>query len=185
MIGYDVLGIDPVAPQGDRFRRILLEDLDAEEGPFDAVVASQAFHHMRDLDFALDRVAELLRPGGLLVLDEHGWDLADEPTLDWLYNQRRALAAAGHGEAPDSLDTFRQEWEAEHVGVTPYGELRAALDARFAERAFAWAPFLHRVLHGFASEVLEAALIDAGAIRALGFRYAGITRIGEAAGTES
>jgi cyclopropane fatty-acyl-phospholipid synthase-like methyltransferase len=33
--GYDVLGIDPLAPQGDRFRRIRLEDLEDHEGGFD------------------------------------------------------------------------------------------------------------------------------------------------------
>ena len=54
--GYDVLGIDPLAPQGERFRRILLEDLQPEDGPYDAVVASHSLHHIRDLDHALDRI---------------------------------------------------------------------------------------------------------------------------------
>ena len=116
--GFDVLGIDPRAPQGERFRRVLLEDLDAErEEPFDAVVASHSLHHIRDLDQAVDRIVALLRPGGVLVLDEHGWDLADEETLDWLYNQRRALAAAGQGEAPASLEALGEEWKAEHLGL--------------------------------------------------------------------
>lgn len=174
--GYDVLGIDPLAPQGDRFRRIRLEDLDPAEQTFDAVVAAHSLHHVRDLDHALDRIVELLRPAGLLVLDEQGWDLADEATLDWLYNQRRALAAAGHGEAPASLEALREEWEAEHVGLHGFDALRAELDARFAERAFVPTPLLHRLLGGVATEVLEQALIDAGAIRALGFRYAGAAR---------
>ena len=134
--GYDVLGIDPLAPQGDRFRRVLLEDVAPEEGPFDAVVASHSLHHVRDLGPALDRIAALLRPGGALVLDEHGWDLADEATLDWLYNQRRTLAAAGKGEAPASLDALRDEWQAEHVGLHGFESLRTAVDARFEEREF-------------------------------------------------
>jgi SAM-dependent methyltransferase len=171
--GYDVLGIDPRAPQGELFRRIRLEDLPAEDGPFDAVVASHSLHHVRDLGDALDRIVALLRPGGLLLLDELAWDRADEPTLGWLYGQRRALAAAGQGEAPGSEDAFREGWDAEHVGVHGYDALRRQLDVRFEERAFAWMPFLHRLLHGVAGDVLEQALIDAGAIRALGFRYAG------------
>ena len=174
--GYDVLGIDPLAPQGDRFRRVLLEDILPEEGPFDAVVATHALHHIRDLEQALDRIVELLLPRGLLVLDEHGWDLVDDPTFDWLYNQQRALAAAGHGEAPASPAVLREEWEAEHLGVHGFGALRAAVDARFEERTFAWTPFLYRHLGGVATEVLEQALIDAGAIKALGFRYAGVAR---------
>ena len=39
-------------------------------------------------------------------------------------------------------------------------------------------PYLHRLLGGVATEVLEQALIDAGAIQALGFRYAGVVRAG-------
>jgi len=44
---------------------------------FDAVVAVNAVHAVRDLDGALRRVSRLLRPGGILVLVEvtrhHGW----------------------------------------------------------------------------------------------------------------
>ena len=174
--GYDVLGVDPLAPQGDLFRRIRLEDLEPADGPFDAVVASHSLHHIRDLGQALDRIVALLGDGGMLVLDEHGWDLADETTLDWFYSQRRALAAAGEGGAPTSLDAFRDEWQAEHVGLHGFEALRTGVDARFEERVFVWTPFLGRLLGGVASEVLEQALIDAGAIRALGFRYAGAAR---------
>ena len=172
--GYDVLGIDPLAPEGERFRRIRLEDLEPADGPYDAVVASYSLHHIRDLDHALDLVVELLEPGGVLVLDEFGWDLVDEPTLDWLYGQRRALAAAGLGEAPASLEALRDEWRTEHLGLHGFEALRTAVAARFEERAFARMAFFHRQLGGVATEVLEQALIEAGAIQALGFRYAGV-----------
>ena len=174
--GYEPLGIDPLAPSGDLFRRVLLEDLDPDEGPFDAVVAVHSLHHIRDLDQALDRIVALLRPAGVLVLDEHGWDLADEETFDWLYNQQRALAAAGHGEAPASLDALQEGWEAEHRGLHGFVPLRAAVGARFEEHTFVRTPFLHRKLGGVATAVLEQALIDSGAIQPLGFRYAGVAR---------
>jgi SAM-dependent methyltransferase len=174
--GYDVLGIDPRAPQGDRFRRVLLEDLNPEEETFDAVVASHSLHHVRDLDQALDRIAALLRPGGVLVLDEQGWDAADEPTLDWFWNQQRALAAAGQGEAPASLEAMREEWEAEHLGLHGLETMRSAIAERFEERVFVRTPILYRLLGGVATEVLEQALVEAGAIRPLGFRFAGVAR---------
>ena len=111
-------------------------------------------------------------------MDEFAWDRLDDTTLDWLYGQRRALAAAGHGEAPASLDELRSEWEAEHLGLHGFAALREALDARFDEREFEWTPHLHRTLAGVATAVLEQALIDAGAIQALGFRFAGVVRPG-------
>ncbi len=141
-----MLGIDPLAPQGDLFRRVRLEDLEDDEGGFDAVVAVRSLHPIRDLAHGLDRVAALLRPGAPLVVDEIGWDLMDEPTLDWLYGQRRALAAAGHGDAPASLDELREEWESSHLGIHGYDALRRELESRFEERAFVRTPFLHRLL---------------------------------------
>jgi SAM-dependent methyltransferase len=173
--GYDVLGIDPLAPPGELFRRLKLEDVEETES-FDGIVAAFSLHHVRDLDAGLDKIAALLVPGGVLVVDEFGWDRLDETTLDWLYGQRRALAAAGHGKAPNSVDELREEWEAEHLGLHGFAALREGLDERFDERLFEWVPHLHRALAGVATEVLEQALIDARAIQALGFRYAGVVR---------
>ena len=168
-----MLGIDPLAPPGEHFRRLKLEDVENTER-FDAVVAASSLHHIRDLGAGLETIAELLPPGGVLVVEEFAWDRMDETTLDWLYGQRRALAAAGHGEAPPSRDELRREWEAEHLGLHGFAALREGLDARFAERELEWVPYLHRTLAGVATAVLEQALIDAGAIQALGFRFVGV-----------
>lgn len=177
--GYDVVGIDPAAPDGERFRRLKLEDLGAEEGPFDAVVAAFALHHVRDLEAALEKIARLLRPGGVLALDEFGWELLDEPTLDWLYGQLRALAAADGREAPVSPEALREEWESEHLGVHGSEAMRAALAQGFDELVFERQPYLYRRLGGPATAVLEQALVESDAIRALGFRYAGTPRRAE------
>ena len=98
----------------------------------------------------------------MLVLDEFGWDLVDEATLDWLYGQRRDLAAAGLGEAPASLEALREEWEAEHLGLHGFEAMRTAVAERFEERAFARMPFFHRLVGGVATEVLEQALVRRG-----------------------
>jgi SAM-dependent methyltransferase len=168
--GWDVLAIDPMAPPGDIFRRLLLEELDVEEGPFDAVVAVLSLHHIRELDAGLDRIRSLLRPGGLLAVEEFAWDLVDEATLDWLLEQRRAH---GHG-GPGTRAELAAEWEAEHLGLHGYEAMRRELDARFEERAFSREPHLHREVGGREAEVLERAMIDAGTIRALGFRWVGV-----------
>jgi len=173
--GYDVLGIDPAAPQGERFRRITLEGLEPEER-FDAVVAALSLHHIRDLDAALAKIAVLLRPGGVLVVDEFGWDLFDEPTIDWFWGQQRALAAADGAVPAASAQELRAGWDADHLGLHGFETLRAELDTSFEQRAFERVPYLHRQLGGPSSEVLEAALVDAGAIVPLGFHFAGQPR---------
>lgn len=174
--GYDVLGIDPRAPQQQLFRRITLEDMKDADGSYDAVVAARSLHPIQNLARAVERIAALLRPGGVLVVDELGWDRIDEPTLDWLYGQRRAMPAARHGSAPESVQALRDEWTADHLGIHGYEVLREEVGARFDEQVFAWTPFLYRLVGGAATEVLEQALIDGGAIQALGFRYVGVVR---------
>ena len=108
---YDVLAIDPEAPDGEIFRRTTIEELD-EPGPFDAVVASLSLHHVHDLGAALDKLIRLLE--GPLILNEFAWDRREPMT---------------------------PEWEEEHEGLHVYGAMRAELDARFEEQFFEWLPY--------------------------------------------
>ncbi len=54
--------------------------------------------------------------------------------------------------------------------------MRAELDARYETRVFERRAYLHRWLRGPASEELERALVDAGAIQETGWVYAGVAR---------
>ena len=109
--GYEVVAIDPEAPDGEIFRRTSIEAFD-ETGRFDAVVASRSLHHVHELGAMLDKVLRLLR--GPLILNEFAWDRREPMT---------------------------PEWEEEHEGLHGYGVMRAELDARFEERFFEWRPY--------------------------------------------
>ncbi|HSC92701.1 MAG TPA: class I SAM-dependent methyltransferase [Gaiellaceae bacterium] len=172
--GYDVVAIDPAAPDGPIFRPIKLEEVDDHER-FDAVVAVRSLHHVTDVGSALGKIASLLVPRGRLVVDELAWDRLDARTAEWFHGRRRALATAGRTPPPPAtVEACRREWEEEHVGLHGYAALREALDERFREVAFAWTAVLHRYLDGVAAQSLERALIEADAIQALGFRYVGV-----------
>jgi SAM-dependent methyltransferase len=174
--GFEATGIDPAAPDGPIFRKLKLEDVEEDER-FDAVVAIRSLHHVTDLAAALDKILRLLEPGGSLVLDEFAWDRLDVATADWLYGQRRILAAGGRDpDAPATLEDCCSDWEAEHVGLHGYETMREALDTRFVERHFDWLPYLYRLLDGVVSAELERALLDQGAIQATGWRYVGEAR---------
>jgi SAM-dependent methyltransferase len=108
---YDVVAIDPEAPDGPIFRRTTIEAF-ADPRRFDAIVASLSLHHVHDLSGVLDKVVRLL--DGPLILNEHAWD---------------------------RLEPMTPEWEEEHAGLHGYAQMRPELDARFEERFFEWRPY--------------------------------------------
>jgi SAM-dependent methyltransferase len=166
--GHRVVGIDPDAPLGALFQATTLEAF-SDPAPFDAVVASLALHHIPDLPAALNKIVSLLRPGGYLIVNEHAFDRLDQPTARWYL----AMRAASGLDVPGSLDDCLRKWGEDHTGLHGYAAMRAELDRRFTERFFSWTPYLHGELAGAVSEREERALIDAGDIQPMGFRYVG------------
>jgi hypothetical protein len=61
-----------------------------------------------DLDAALDRLQDLLVPGGVLVV-EWAWERFDEATARWCFAR---LAPAGPGAEPGWLHKHQQRWSA-------------------------------------------------------------------------
>lgn len=163
--GYDAIGVDPRAPEGERFRQVDFREIDGE---YDAVVAGRVLHHVSPLDEALDRVAAL---APLLVVNEFAWDRIDAAAQDWYEGQRRMLVAAGADPpGPVSIDA----WRSEHRDLHPHELLLAGLRERYRELAFEWVPYLYRWLGGPSSEPLEETLVDAQAFPAIGWRWAGV-----------
>jgi len=160
--GYDVLAIDPRAPVGPLFRQLTLEELD-DPGPFDAAVAARVLHHVEPLGPAVEKLARL---APRLVVDEFAWELIDRPTQEWYEGEHRRLAEAGREpKGPSDLD----DWREKHAGLHPSDAVRSALAARFEERSFEPRPYFWHWL-GRETFTQEQALIDEGAIRAIGYR---------------
>jgi hypothetical protein len=163
--GYDVLGVDPNAPDGARFRRCDFRDVDGE---FDAAVAGRVLHHVHPLDEGIAKLASL---APLLVVDEFAADRIDADARDWYQGQHRMLVAAGaNPPGPPSLD----EWRERHPDLHAHAVLLDALRAHYDERVLEWVPYLHRWLGGPSSEGLERTLVDVGAFAAIGYRWAGV-----------
>jgi ubiquinone/menaquinone biosynthesis C-methylase UbiE len=170
--GYAVVAIDPQAPDGAIFRQTRLEDFADEDG-FDAVVASVSLHHLADLDAAFDKIAGLLREGGVLVVEEFAKERLEDVTARWYFHQRQARAAVDGEAMPDEAETWLGEWRERHADVHPFTDVRRALDARFVEVSWAPGPYLFDHWLDDAVEPLERKLIEAGAIEPCGVRYVG------------
>ena len=163
--GYEVLGVDPHAPEGTRFVQSTFQELDGE---WDAVIAGRVLHHVNPLGEGLDLLASF---APLLVVDELASDRIDRAAQDWYEGQHRMLRASGtEPNGPADLD----EWRVRHPGLHPHDVLLAGLRARYDERVLEWVPYLSRWLGGPSSESLEQTLIDNELIPAIGYRWAGV-----------
>ncbi len=185
--GYDVTGVDPEAPEtSSPYRRIAFEDYrpDAAAG---AVVASVSLHHMHDLGAALDHVADLLAPGGTLVVVEWISEDLDERTARWCFGRHpRGPEDPDDPDDPGSwLAGMQADWTAsglpwddyfrarldEH-GMHPAAVIRRELATRFATVHLSTGPFYFSDLLD-ADERAEQAAIDSGDINPGCLRYVG------------
>jgi SAM-dependent methyltransferase len=134
--GYDVLAIDP-DPRGTGVRRVALLDLDEPDESFVAALAVTSLHHVEPLEESIAHLADLIEPGGVLVVDEFDVGSFDERAAEWWLRQRRALRGEEHKSA--------EELVAEHrAHLHPLERIVAALEPRFQPTAPVYGPYLYR-----------------------------------------
>ena len=79
--GYDVVAIDPASESPTRCKRSPCTSSTSRR--FDAAVAVVSLHHVQPLDESFERLAALVRPGGVLVIDEIDFERFDERAARW------------------------------------------------------------------------------------------------------
>lgn len=160
--GYEVLAIDP-EPRGEGVRAVALIDLDEPAAAFDAAVAVTSLHHVEPLEASVERLASLLRPGGVLVVDEFDVGTFDEPAAEWWLRQRRALGGAPEKSAAELVAEHRSH-------LHPLTKVVAALEPHFEVGTPAYGPYLYRWNLAESLRHMEVAAIAGGEIPAVGAR---------------
>lgn len=177
--GYEALGVDPRAPEGGAYRQVEFEHAELDlGGRADAIVASTSLHHVADPAEVLDKVADSVASGGLLIVLEWDWESFDEPTArwcferlapsgpdDWLHRARERWTASGQ-----PWPRYIRSWAEEH-GIHPARSLVPELDRRFERIVYERGPYFFPVTQATDADELEA--IDAGRIRANRIDYVG------------
>ena len=175
--GYDAVGVDPHAPEGDEYRRTEFENAERFDD-VSAVIASASLHHVDEPEDVLGRIEDTLGPAGRVVVVEWAWEDFDEPTARWCFER---LAAEG----ATWLHRHRERWLASGRPWVDYlqdwargerlheaSKLVRLLDERFEREHLARQPYFFADLPG-TGEREEQAAIDAGEIRATRVDYVG------------
>jgi SAM-dependent methyltransferase len=167
-LGYDVLAIDP-ASENSGVVPVALHDLPEPPQPFDAVVAVVSLHHVEPLPESCERLAALVRPRGLLVIDEFDVERFDERAADWWIAQRTAM-----GERPEQAPAALVEHYREHLHGL--GRVMDELAGGFSMGEPVRGPYLHRWWVGEGLRGAEEELIATRSLPATGARLVGIRR---------
>lgn len=124
-LGHDVVALDIALPverprhPGLRFERA--DFFQYKDEPFDAVIFTSSLHHLSPLDAAVKRARNLLKPGGLIAVDDFDLLAPDEATLRWYYEAQSLLAHAGLlSGAPlpgQQHESPLLRWQEEHAHV--------------------------------------------------------------------
>lgn len=156
--GFDVTALDvelgaPAPAPGVTW--VEADFLAFEAEPFEAVLFTRSLHHIHPLDRAIDQAIALLRPGGLLLVDDFDRKAPDAETARWYYEAKELLAAAGlypddHIEGQPDDDPVAR-WHAEYDHVPPLhsgAEMLAAIADRFTRVETQRGVYLYRTIAG-------------------------------------
>ena len=165
--GYAVTAIDP-DPRGDNVRAVALGDLDADES-FAGAVAIRSLHHVHPLDASLRRLAEVVEPGGTLVIDEMDVATFDRRAAEWWL---KTQASQGHAHEK-SADQIVEEHRSH---LHPLDVILEALGGWFSFGIPVRGPWLYRWELGPAFRAEEETLIASGELPAMGARIVAIRR---------
>jgi SAM-dependent methyltransferase len=168
-LGYEVVAIDPVG-EGDVLP-VPLHEIDEPPGSFDAAVAVVSLHHVEPFEESCRRLAEVVRPGGTLVVDEFDVVRFDEASAAWLLDRWR--------ETGRERDRDPAEMVAElHAELHPLETILEVLGRWFDFGPVARASYLYRWYLGEEFRAAEEALIADGELPDVGARTVGMRRHG-------
>lgn len=162
--GYSVVAIDPAGEAP--VLPIALVDLEQPAAPFDAAVAVLSLHHIDPLAPSLKKLAEVMRPDGLLVVDEIDVAAFDLRAAEWLIERWREAGRDAPTSAAGMVELLHEE-------MHPLARLLEVLGEWFDLGEVERGPYLHRWHLDGTLRGAEEELISRGELPVTGARFVG------------
>jgi SAM-dependent methyltransferase len=201
-LGYAVIAVDSSAEAIGKAQRSGVVAYQAEWPDFEtaqvnAVLFTRSLHHIHHLEQAVAQAARLLKPGGLVIVDEFDFYAVDPVTIAWFYGSLRLLEHCRQlhfteegvikrllaGEGDFAL------WQRDHAhDLHSVAAMWASLKTYFEPVVETSAPYLYRYLpplldsseqgYHLVKDILETEqkLAQVGAITLIGRRFVGRLR---------
>ena len=177
-LGFDVVMLDSSeqavqTAKASGVRAVHADWPDYRGGPFDAILFTRSLHHISPLGKALDQSKNLLKPKGLLIVEDFAFDEVDAATQTWFYLQLQLMTASGvrflekesFGHRVLAQKGAPEVWHQDHDHDLHSAEIMAsAIKERFSLEHHERAPYLYRYLcdmlpdHTESQTVLQAFL---------------------------
>jgi SAM-dependent methyltransferase len=112
--GHDVVALDTQLRSMFAIVECSFEDYDAPPHSFDCVVAQLVLHHAPDLNTTLDKTAGLLAAGGLIAIDDYGWERSSNEA----FREQRSDLLTSDLMLPALRRRFTQVFYEDHANVS-------------------------------------------------------------------
>ena len=198
-LGYQITAVDSSAEAVEQARRLGVDAKVAQwprfEGePFDLILFTRSLHHIHPLDEAVARAHRLLKPSGLVIVEDFAYEEVLPATVQWFYGVLTLLETCGklHLESDSFAKTLLngqgrfEIWRDRHRGdVSLASSIAVVLKNWFEPLDECSAPYLYRYLcaaledgdEGYAIALrvfeMEESLANAGAVNLIGRRFVG------------
>lgn len=171
-LGHEVIAIDSSAKAIDDAKRLGVDARVANfpefgEAPFDVILFTRSLHHIRPLTPALNQTHDLLKPSGLLIVEDFAYSETSEHTAAWFYQLLKLLDAC-HVLLP-AADSFGRKllkgggdislWRDHVHEINTAQEVLRAISERFEVLQTKLAPYLYRYVSALVEESEEGGQI--------------------------
>lgn len=122
---------------------------------FDAVLFVRSLHHVEDLQASVERAFSVLKPGGVLLVEDFAFTETPLTTMQWFKSRLAALTADHKINIPDNsfchllLNSIRPEqvWYHDHLPhIHPLGRMYREILVQFDQCHLEHVPYLYRYI---------------------------------------